>query len=140
MVRYWVIAPYHDPRTTWPERALDQKGVEQAWLYDTKKDVIAIGWREVGDLVDSSEADIKRLCLNFWDKKKAGQYAGNLIRFWHCMNPGDRVIARKGRKTIIGLGTIKGTAYFSRQKAERMLPHDSLPNFIPVQLGTFRRI
>jgi len=58
-----------------------------------------------------------------------------LWRFCHEVLPGDIIIARRGTKKIIGIGTVTGDPFYNREKGrERVasLTDDVYANFIPV--------
>lgn len=125
MSRNWVIAPYHFDR---PE------AFEQVWNFDRSKGVIAIGWN-TGDLSDLSPEEIQNRYTEKWrDRSRVG--LNQVLKFWREIQPGDRIIARGGRKKIVGIGTATGPAFYDQRKgAERIGRLDIEPyeNFLPVR-------
>ena len=125
MTRNWVIAPYHFDR---PE------AFEQVWNFDRNNGVIAIGWN-MGDLSDLSPEDIQNRHAEIWqDRSRVG--LNQVLKFWREIQPGDRIIARGGRKKIVGIGTATGPAFYDPRKgAERIgrLVIEPYENFLPVR-------
>ena len=106
MVRNWVITPYHYN---------DLEAFQKVWNYDRHHGVIAIGWSEIGDLANLSEEEIERRYFEVYgDTTRVG--LNQVIRFWRDIQPGDRVIARGGRKRIIDVGTVDGPAFYDPQR------------------------
>ncbi len=125
MVRYWIITPYHYYR---PEE------FDQCWHYDRNNGVIAIGWN-LGNLSNLSvEAIRMRYEDEFPDEDPNSFY--QVLKFWQEIQPGDRIIARAGRKRIIGLGTVQGRPYYSLEEWERRgrgIDFTTHTNFLPVR-------
>lgn len=87
------------------------------------KDVIAIGWKEFGDLtkVDANRDAFKAHYLKAYPDAKKGQIAngaGMLFRFIHEVQIGDYVVfpSKTGRK--INIGTVEGDYYFEDADGE----------------------
>ncbi len=112
MPRYWVIAPFH---------ATDPNAWNEVWNYDLEHGLISIGWREIGDVSSLDETEIReRLCDKWPDYEdhsgKAPHCSRMLHKFFHAIVPGDVVIARRGRKSIAAIGTVKSEAYYDPEK------------------------
>ncbi|GBD10756.1 Endonuclease NucS [bacterium HR23] len=126
MPRYWVIAPYgYEDRETF----------KRAWSYDLANGVIAIGWSEIGDPSRLSEEELLQ-ALKQTHPKSARRASGILWRFYHEVQPGDIVVARRGRKTIAAIGTVAGKAFYSEEKGKERVGPDAryfCPNFLPVR-------
>ena len=104
MVRYWVIAPYHYDLP---------QAFKEAWKYDRENGVIAIGWN-MGNLAELSVEEIQsRFRMEFSEELRS---LHQVLKFWHGILPGDRIIARGGRRTIVGLGTVMGSAFYDPDK------------------------
>jgi hypothetical protein len=119
MPRYWVIAPYH---------ADDPEGWEQVWDFDLKNGIISIGWTELGDVRSLSEEEVcsKVEQVFDYDSQISSKNAARMVyRFYHSIQPGDRVIARRGTKRLAAVGTVKSAAYFdaTKNKATVKLKH-----------------
>ncbi len=125
MSRNWVIAPYFfgDPET-----------FAQAWNYDRNNNVIVIGY-DVGDLSGLSSEEIQRRYTRKYPDKPTRAILNQVIRFWCEIQPGDRVIARGGRKKIMGVGTVIGLPFYDPQEGQKRA--DGLDgyyeSFLPVQ-------
>lgn len=132
MKKYWVIAPYNS----------EQKNIfEKAWNFDLEKNCIAIGWKDLGNMFNVSITEeeynnrynevyaprLKRISVH--DQKSFWQ-------FWHDIDVGDIIIARRGRKTIIGIGKVKSKAYYDENKGKARvggLTDSYYANFIDVE-------
>lgn len=127
MTRYWVIAPYHS----------EQKHVfEQVWQYDLENGVIAIGWRLLGEVAHLSEDQLKARHKEVYGDKGLTSTVNTVWRFYHEIEPGDIVIARRGRKTIAAVGTVTAGAFYSEEMGRKRvgnLTDNVYPNFIRVQ-------
>lgn len=124
MTRYWVIAPANYSQA--------QK-FERFWEYDKNHSVISIGWN-IGDISSWTQDEMQDRyygVFSGWSKHGLNQ----LTKFYHEIQPGDRIIARGGRKKIVGIGTVTGAAYFNEAEALEMAgtaDPDPHANFLPV--------
>ena len=122
-MRYWVITPYHYDR---PEE------FDQCWRYDRDNGVIAIGW-DLGNLANLSVEEIQvRYDYEYGDDPNSFY---QVLKFWKEIQPEDRIIARAGRKRIIGFGTVQGPPYYSLEEWERRgrgIYFTTHTNFLPV--------
>ena len=125
MTRYWAIAPADYNQV--------QK-FERFWEYEKDNNVIAIGWN-IGDIPSWTQKKVQdRFDDHFPGWSKHGLH--QLTKFYNEIQPGDRIIARGGRKKVVGIGTVTGPAYFSPTEGSTMTgvtdvdPHE---NFLPVQ-------
>lgn len=78
-----------------------------------KKDCIAIGWEEMGDLsaLKPDREAFKVKVAEVYPKAKAGaipNYAGQVFRFVHEMKPGDLVVYPSKRDRQVHLGRVEG--------------------------------
>ena len=107
MARNWVITSYHydDPET-----------FQKVWNYDRSNSVIGIGWSDMGDLASLSEDEIERRYFQVFGGDSTRVGLNQVIRFWRAIQPGDRVIARGGRKRILDVGTVTGSAFYDPQR------------------------
>lgn len=126
MKRYWIIAPY-DSRIS--------ETFDIAWQYDLKNGTIAVGWMELGDISKLSEEELKARYIQFY--KRDNPMDRNAIwKFYHEISLGDIVIARRGRKKIIGIGEVIGTAFFDLNKGKERIGNRNAPlypNFLRVK-------
>jgi hypothetical protein len=96
-IRYWKIAPGENARK---------------WEMCRDTGVIAIGWNEVGDVSNMSQTEFDtQLNKLEW----AGKGAEQVWKFAH-IDEGDRIIANRGTKEMIGIGTVIGSYYFEPGK------------------------
>jgi len=125
MRRYWLISPYGSEM---------RKIFEKCWEYDLKNGTIAIGWNELGDTNGISESELKSKYKEVYGKITSG--VKMVWKFWNEISQGDVLIARRGRKKIVGIGTVESKAYYNEEKGrERVFYEDAyfLPNFINVK-------
>src|SRR5262245_32459377 len=109
MPRYWVIAPYHaDEPDAW----------EKVWKFDLENDIISIGWAALGDVSSLTEEQLLDLAARTYEcSPAAAKPACRMMhKFYRSVKPGDVVIARRGRKEIAAIGTVKRAAYYDPEK------------------------
>lgn len=113
-VRYWKLAPGRNG-IAWPE-----------WR---QRGIAAIGWPDLGDVSNLSEADFQARSKAKYDKDKrsAGPYQVWLFR---GIKPGDRVIANNGRTSILGVGTV--TEGYRYRPGEHAIEGEDFPHQIRV--------
>ena len=127
MTQIWVIPPfdYEIP-----------DGWQQVWENNLRHGFISVGWSGLRNVSRLSEAEIvERHQKTFPDAKKRGSMADAkvLYKFWHMLSVGDMVVARRGRKSIAGIGTIIGAPYYDPKKAKDAFPTGyNYPNHIDV--------
>ncbi len=102
MTRYWVIAPYD---STVPEVW------GKVWQFDLANEVISIGWKELGDFSSLTESELRAAMQQAYGNIRS---LNMLWDFYHSIQAGDIVIARRGRKKIAGIGTVIKPAYYSQ--------------------------
>jgi hypothetical protein len=132
MKRYWVIAPYN---STIPEV------FDKVWEYDFTNGTIAVGWRELRNtshLGEKSELEsrYRKVYGDSVSKSTCTRDVNALWRFYHEVSPGDMVIARRGTKRIIGVGTVTGSPFYDENRGIERVAHlieDYYSNFISVQ-------
>jgi restriction system protein len=105
MPRYWVIAPFdYSRRELW----------EQVWQKDLALGIISVGWREVGDV---SSLDRKALREVVERTYRSAHPARMLWDFLHEIQPGDVILARRGRKILAAVGTVTRGAFHDDELA-----------------------
>ena len=122
MPRYWVMAPVESK----PPELFDK-----VWQFDLTQNVISIGWKQIGDVTGMTRDELAEAVASTYPHKPSqtkGLYTNMLWSFYHEMLPGDYVIARRGRKTLAGVGKITGYAVYSPGKNQ----HIHHPGFIEV--------
>ena len=128
MRRYWVIAPY---------ASKNEEGFEESWSFDLKNGVIAIGWSKVGDVSRLSDNELMEKLKKEYPNKNALRSFNKLKLFYSEIKENDTIIARKGRKAIVGIGEVTGKAFYDLNMGkERFTGQDEdfiCPNFIRVK-------
>ena len=103
MRRYWVIAPYSSK---------NEEGFEESWSFDLKNDVIAIGWSKLGDVSLLSDTELMEKIKKEYPNKHIQRIFNTLKIVYGEIKENDIVIARKGRKTVVGVGEVSGSAFY----------------------------
>lgn len=127
MPRHWVISPYH---------AGIPEIWEKVWQFDLDNNLISIGWRELGDISAFSESQLQAAIDRTYTDAPGTKtlYFNMLWAFYHSIQPGDVVVARRGRKRIAAVGTVTGGAYYAHAKnVEASGPDSYYSNHIDVQ-------
>ena len=104
MTRYWVIAPF--------DSTLSQVW-EKIWQFDLANAIISVGWGEIGDPSILSESELRTAIQQAYGHTRSFNM---LWDFYHSIQVGDIVVARRGRKKIAGIGTVIRPAYYSQAK------------------------
>src|SRR5882672_5531833 len=103
--RYWIVAPYHaDQRRFW----------ERVWQYDLENGLISIGWRELGDASSLTNDQLKqKVNATYLDLPPSTRtlYRRMYRDFYQTIKAGDVIVARRGRKSIAGIGTVTREAF-----------------------------
>jgi 5-methylcytosine-specific restriction enzyme B len=109
-INYWKIAPG-----------------ESGWNWDNcrKNGFIAIGWEKLGDVSKLNRDEFNelrdRLVAENADWKKGG--ANQVWTFAHSIKAGDQIVANRGTKEVLGIGTVKGSyEYVSDVRHGHRLP------------------
>ena len=117
-----------------------EKTFQKAWEYDLKNGTIAVGWAELGDTSRLSKDEFNQKFKEEYPDSKNVQSA--VWRCYHEISEGDIILARRGRKKMIGIGTVTGEAFYDEEKGKERLgnpvalekdPCINYPNFIPVK-------
>ncbi|MCA9176363.1 MAG: hypothetical protein KDB14_17875, partial [Planctomycetales bacterium] len=114
-VRYWKVAPGRNG-IAWPE-----------WR---QRGIAAIGWPDLGDISDISESEFRARSKGTYDSDKR---SGGPFQVWSFrgIQPGDRVIANNGRKSILGVGTV--TEGYRFRPGEHFVEGEEFPHQIRVK-------
>jgi 5-methylcytosine-specific restriction enzyme B len=131
-MKYWIIAPYNSQ---------EKQIFDKVWNFDIENSCIAVGWSNLGNIFRTSmneeEYNSKYNNLFAPKSKRISTYdRKSFWQFWHDISVGDMVIARKGLKTIIGIGEVKNKAYYDENKGKARvggLTDDYYANFIDVE-------
>ncbi len=122
MPRYWIIAPVESK----PPELFDK-----VWQFDIANNLISIGWKELGDVSKMSREELSEaVASTYVDKPPATKalYTNMIWAFYHEISPGDFIIARRGRKTLAGVGKVSRSAFYAPGKS----PVHGHPNFLEV--------
>ena len=128
-MKYWVISPYDSGKDAiW----------ERAWKYDLTNDTIAIGWRELGDIASYKKDKLEEVIGDTYTDATQRANAlsfGAMWNFWHEIKKGDTIIARKGIKQLVAIGTVTQTAFYDPKMGKNRVGNIEhyYPNFIRVQ-------
>lgn len=130
-MKYWIISPHN---------ADDRKEFDNAWKYDLNNNTIAIGWYELGDprKYQDKEELIKKLKEIFpKESKRFNAITDEIWDFYYTIKPGAIIIARRGVRKIIGIGTVKpnSNAYYDKEKGIKRTGNNKKysPNFRDVE-------
>lgn len=108
-----------EPITTAAPELTPPEETRRVWLYAPgskaihwndfrKAGIAAIGWDNVGDLSFYSNAQaIKARMDQVYEEPESLVNANQCLDFAHKMNPGDLIFVKRGRREIIGFGTVK---------------------------------
>jgi len=110
MPQYWVVAPYHADR---PELW------EKVWQFDLDHGLISIGWSKLGDVSQLNLDELKEAVERTYPEAAVSarrMYVRMLWDFYHKIQPGDIVVARRGTKRLAAVGTVTRSAYYERAK------------------------
>jgi restriction system protein len=89
---------------------------EKVWQFDLANNLISFGFSKLGDVSKMNREELAAVVgAKYPDKPPATQslIANMFWAFYHEMSPGDFVIARRGRKTLAGVGRVSGQAVYS---------------------------
>lgn len=106
MKRYWVISPYASEF---------QEGFEKSWKYDLENGVTAIGWAKLGDVSRLSDEELISRIQTEYPERDPNHIYRTFKCFYQEIKIGDIIIARKGRKTILGVGEVVGGAFYNKE-------------------------
>lgn len=97
--RYWIYSPGHNA---------------SRWSECTEKEIMLIGWGEIGDLSQFSSKSAMKAAMQeaYGDNKPYRNAALATWQFTNEMKAGDIVFAKKGRDTVIGRGVVESDYVF----------------------------
>ncbi|HEV8070612.1 MAG TPA: endonuclease NucS domain-containing protein [Planctomycetaceae bacterium] len=123
MTRFWVVAPVEcQPRELF----------DKVWQFDVDNNLLSIGWVDLGDVSKMNKEALRAAIASTYTKKPPATQAlfANMIwSFYHDIAPGDFVIARRGRKTLAGVGRVVQAASYAPGKN----PAITHPHFLEVE-------
>ena len=124
MVRFWVIPP-----TGFGNR----EEFERVWEYARDNGIISIGFGwNMGDAASLSLEEMESRYLSDRGERVSRHTLHQVFKFWNDIKPGDRIVARGGRKRIVGVGTVQGAPFYdsTRMQETGLTDHRC---FLPVQ-------
>ena len=130
MPRYWLIAPV---------RAQPLELFDKVWQFDLANNVISIGWKRLGDVSKMNREQLSEsVASTYTDNTPAtsARLANMIWNFYHEIGLGDFVIARRGRKTLAGVGKVSQAASYAPEKKPR---YRSFPFLRGLMAGTAAR-
>ena len=94
---------------------------EQAWQWEecVEKGFIGIGWDELGDISGMDRQTFEEECKQVIKKSSGRQKMAGLNQVWTFANEiklGDRIIANRGTKEVIGIGTVMDNPFWDENK------------------------
>ena len=108
MPRYWIIAPVESK----PSEMFDA-----VWQFDLANSCITIGWSKLGDVSQySREQLLQALNVLYAGSKRPttlSLYTNMIWNFFHEIQIGDVILARRGRKILEAVGTVRALGHFS---------------------------
>jgi len=122
MSRYWVIAPIDSQPADF---------FEKVWRFNIKNEVISIGWPQFGDVSRMSRNDLAEMVAYHYPEKPQqtkGLITNMVWSFYNEIEPGDIVIARRGRKVLAAIGTVREKAFYAPDRN----PDIDHPHFLSV--------
>jgi hypothetical protein len=127
MPRYWIVAPYD---------STDIQIFEKAWRYDLENRTTAIGWKKLGDVSRLGESELREKIREAYPDGDENYIFRCIWSFYNVISPGDIVIARRGRRKIVGEGVVNKTGFYNTRMAMDRVGssvEDFYPNFIAVE-------
>lgn len=106
MPRNWIIAPVE---------ANPADRFDRVWRFDLINNVISIGWRELGDTSSITRDELIKTVANKYPSNSPRSQAHIVNTFWNFFNEievGDVIIARRGRKCLVGVGDVTSKAKY----------------------------
>ncbi len=140
MFCHWLVAVHGVPEATQHWKVAPGR---EAWNWETwqQEGYISVGWEAVGDLSGVAREDIDGLFAKAREQHPDYTPGGavTLRRFAKDIKPGHRIVANKGKETVLGIGTVTGEYYFVDDVEHgHRIPvewDDVRPRSIPTQNG-----
>jgi restriction system protein len=123
MSRYWLMAPFE---------AHPSEVFEKVWQFDLANNLISLGFIEIGDVSKMTREQLVAAVRATYPEKPSATHSLIANMFWafyHEMNPGDFIIARRGRKTLAGVGRVTAAGSYSPGRS----PLHGHANFLSVE-------
>src|SRR4051794_24578333 len=116
MARYFVIAPFSSKSS---------HDFQRVWQYDLLNSVISIGWEEIGDVSRLSRDQLLQvIAAEYGYPPHTNALVRNMLwLFYHEIQPGDFVIARRGKMVVAGVGEVVSSAEYTRSRRNADAKH-----------------
>lgn len=117
MPRYWVIAPYSS------EHAL----FDRVWEFDHQENLISIGWFALHDASQLSRQALELAMDDAYASKSRGTrtlYSNIVWNFFHEIQVGDVVLARKGTRTLLAIGDVTDAGTYQPNRNPSLAEND----------------
>ena len=99
--------------------AISTAGYANLWEEFQTNEIIAIGWDNLGDLSSyQSKEEIRNELIEHGASQNPVHQSLANWQFVHEMNIGDYVLAKRGTRTILGLGVVKGDYTYDKERTE----------------------
>jgi hypothetical protein len=108
---------------------------EKVWEYDLAHGTIAIGWTALGDTSNLSKSELEAKFEATYGEITPRD-VNAIWRFYNEISVGDVVVARRGTKGIVGIGTVTGPAFYDEEAGQKRVAHLTdhvYSNFLPVR-------
>ncbi|MBY0530675.1 MAG: endonuclease NucS [Xanthobacteraceae bacterium] len=112
MPKTWIIAPVE---------ANPVEVFDRVWRFDLSNNVISIGWNELGNVSSSERENLIETVAKKYPNNSPRSQAHIVNTFWnfyHEIEVGDVVLARRGRKTLVGVGDVTAKAQYTPGRNE----------------------
>jgi hypothetical protein len=110
-----AIYTSHNPHSPVPRyyKISPGEGARQ-WVNWLSRGYIGIGWGELGDLrgVDRTEFELRMSRLTERDPSHFAKMGMEQVWRFRHLRVGDRIMANRGKTTVLGTGTVTGEYYF----------------------------
>ncbi len=105
----WAIAPWKN-----------EEPYDEIWQFDRAHNLISIGWSSLGNVTALDEDQIRKKIKTVYPEKTTRQisYIIGQFRLFREIKIGHRIVARRGRRQIAGLGIVFRTHYDDPRKAK----------------------
>ena len=125
MPRYWVIAPVESKNS---------QLFDNVWQFDVANNLISIGWSELGDISKMNREALSDAIASAYPDRAKGLIFNMLWAFYHEITPGDMIVARRGRKTLVAVGKVVRAGFYALGRNPFLAPPGySHQNFLEVE-------
>jgi restriction system protein len=117
MPRFWIIAPIANGDL-----------YDRVWEFDVANNCISIGWRGVGDVSKMRREELQSKVESTYPERAHTLITNMIWNFYHEIQIGDVIVARRGLQILSGVGDVTGKASFIPER-DTGIDH---PNFLQV--------